>query len=135
MSRKNRKKIVPNLTPLIDVIFLLLIFFLVSSVFKQDKSALKLMLPEINSQENVKEVKNLFIELNNEQLAVNGEITTIEALKELAKNIENKSKPVSINIDEKTEYKKVSAVLDILQLNKLCNIQFVSKQAKDMSDY
>jgi len=129
-SRRKKKKIIPNLTPLIDVIFLLLIFFLVSSVFKQKKSALKLLLPEIKSEQEVTEIKNLYIEINNKELAVNGKITTIENLKILAKKIEKKSNPISIDIDEHTEYGKVAKILDILQLNELYNIQFISKQAK-----
>ncbi|MCG2633635.1 MAG: biopolymer transporter ExbD [Gammaproteobacteria bacterium] len=39
----------PNLTPLIDVVFLLLIFFMVSSTFKQE-SELLLDLPKANDQ-------------------------------------------------------------------------------------
>ena len=37
----------PNLTPLIDVVFLLLIFFMVSSTFLQE-SAIEIQLPEAN---------------------------------------------------------------------------------------
>ena len=37
----------PNLTPLIDVVFLLLIFFMVSSTFLEE-SAIEIQLPEAN---------------------------------------------------------------------------------------
>lgn len=33
--RKRRETIAPDLTPMIDVVFILLIFFIVSSVFKK----------------------------------------------------------------------------------------------------
>ena len=45
MARRTRR-IRPDMTPLIDCVFLLLVFFLVTSVFKQDESVLKLILPE-----------------------------------------------------------------------------------------
>ncbi|MGK0367028.1 MAG: biopolymer transport protein ExbD, partial [Thermoproteota archaeon] len=47
MSRKgNREALSFELTPLIDVVFLLLIFFLVTSVFKKEELALLLNLPK-----------------------------------------------------------------------------------------
>jgi biopolymer transport protein ExbD len=38
---------IPNMMPLIDVVFLLLIFFLVASRFEQEEKQLKVMLPEV----------------------------------------------------------------------------------------
>ena len=40
MARKAKRETSRLLTPLIDVVFLLLIFFLVSSVFKKEEFAL-----------------------------------------------------------------------------------------------
>jgi len=42
---KRREHIAPDLTPLIDVVFLILIFFMVSSTFKKEELALLLTLP------------------------------------------------------------------------------------------
>ena len=47
---KRTRRIRPDMTPLIDCVFLLLVFFLVTSVFKQDESVLKLILPETQSE-------------------------------------------------------------------------------------
>ena len=44
--RKQREDLVPELTPMIDVIFLLLIFFMVATVFKKDEAVLLLQLPK-----------------------------------------------------------------------------------------
>ena len=38
---------IPNMMPLIDVVFLLLIFFLLTSQFKQEERELKVVLPEV----------------------------------------------------------------------------------------
>jgi len=47
MARRHRREqLSMDLTPLIDVVFLLLIFFLVTSVFKKDELALLLKLPK-----------------------------------------------------------------------------------------
>jgi biopolymer transport protein ExbD len=42
---RRREPLSPDMTPLIDVVFLLLIFFLVSTSFKKDELALLLNLP------------------------------------------------------------------------------------------
>ena len=47
---KRTRRIRPDMTPLIDCVFLLLVFFLVTSVFKQDESVLKLILPETQTE-------------------------------------------------------------------------------------
>src|SRR5689334_22966392 len=38
---------IPNMMPLIDIIFLLLIFFLMVGTFKQEEREMKVMLPEV----------------------------------------------------------------------------------------
>ena len=39
MKKRSRETLSPDLTPLIDVVFLLLIFFMVSTVFKKEELA------------------------------------------------------------------------------------------------
>ena len=48
-ARRVREEVEVNLTPLIDVVFLLLIFFMVSTTFTKETS-LSLDLPEASSQ-------------------------------------------------------------------------------------
>lgn len=52
-----------NLTPLIDVVFLLLIFFMVSTTF-DSTSQLKINLPEADTQQQQNEPKQLKISIN-----------------------------------------------------------------------
>ena len=53
----------PNLTPLIDVVFLLLIFFMVSSTFL-DESAIEIRLPEASGKAPDPVPQNLSIAIN-----------------------------------------------------------------------
>ncbi len=53
----------PNLTPLIDIVFLLLVFFMLTAHFVKDQS-LDIDLPEANSAENIEEQGALEIEIN-----------------------------------------------------------------------
>ncbi|MCR5028976.1 MAG: biopolymer transporter ExbD [Fibrobacter sp.] len=130
MARK-KHRISLDMTPLIDCVFLLLVFFLVTSVFKQDKSVLKLLLPETTSEVKQEVAEGLFIELSETDLAVNGEVMSFEGLKAKGAAIQNKKAPVALKIDKKTPYEKVAQVLDILQMEKIYNIQFVNELKKE----
>lgn len=130
MSRKKRR-ITLDMTPLIDCVFLLLVFFLVTSVFKQDKSVLKLLLPETTSEVKQEVSEGFFIELSESQMAVNGELATVEGLRTKSASVQNKKAPVALKIDKKTPYEKVAAVLDVLQMEKIYNIQFVNELKKE----
>lgn len=59
----------PNLTPLIDIVFLLLVFFMLTAHFVKDQS-LDIALPEANSASNQQDQGSLEITINN-----NGEIS------------------------------------------------------------
>ncbi|MGL5232195.1 MAG: ExbD/TolR family protein, partial [Fusobacteriaceae bacterium] len=56
MKRRNGGELILEITPLIDVVFLLLIFFLVATSFEDNKSGIKIDLPTSTIKE-LKEVK------------------------------------------------------------------------------
>lgn len=130
MARKIHR-ISLDMTPLIDCVFLLLVFFLVTSVFKQDKSVLKLLLPETTSEVKQEVSEGLFIELSEMEMAVNGEVVNLETLRAKGAAIQNKKAPVALKIDKKTPYERVAQVLDVLQMEKIYNIQFVNELKKE----
>lgn len=57
-----RKELSPDLTPLIDVVFLLLIFFMVASSFNSN-AAIKLELPKTAVDESVKKLEKIEVVL------------------------------------------------------------------------
>ena len=126
MARRTRR-IRPDMTPLIDCVFLLLVFFLVTSVFKQDESVLKLILPETQSEVKRDTPEGLYIELSETELAFNGERGTPDDLRAKATAMQNKKSPIAIKIDKGTTYERIAIVLDILQVEKLYNIQLINE--------
>ena len=80
---KNRKKRISsvqemNMTPLIDCVFLLLIFFMITTVFK-NPSQLKLSLPEAQNFSKL-DKRQLNLEVSAEgELALDGTILTIDS--------------------------------------------------------
>ena len=127
---KRTRRIRPDMTPLIDCVFLLLVFFLVTSVFKQDESVLKLILPETQSEVKRDTPEGLYIELSETELAFNGQRGTPDELREKAASVQNKKSPVAIKIDKGTTYERIAIILDILQVQKLYNIQLINEMEK-----
>ena len=124
---KRTRRIRPDMTPLIDCVFLLLVFFLVTSVFKQDESVLKLILPETQTETKRDTPEGLYIELSETELAFNGQRGTPDELREKAAAVQNKKSPVAIKIDKGTTYERIAIILDILQVQKLYNIQLINE--------
>jgi biopolymer transport protein ExbD len=108
-----------NLTPLIDVVFLLLIFFMVSTTFTKE-THLEIDLPEA-SVEPVEVTSNDVIDLTvqaNGNYVVNGKtlvnqqaITLQRALKVVADG--NTNKPLTITADANTSHQAVVRAMDV----------------------
>jgi biopolymer transport protein ExbD len=119
-----------DLTPLIDVVFLLLIFFLVTSVFKKDELALLLKLPKSDQGVgNEKKIEQITIELSREDIAFNGKKSSMEALPQLLEKA-SKESLVNLRVDGEVKYQRLVKVLDLLQLNKLENVSLITDKDK-----
>lgn len=131
MARKQKREALSfELTPLIDVVFLLLIFFMVSSVFKKDELALMLNLPQTQDGEGKgKEKKQIVIEINKDQVAYQGKEITIEDLDATLATLA-KSSVLNLRVDGKVIYTRLVSVLDILQKYKLENISLITEREK-----
>lgn len=125
---KRRESLGLDLTPVIDVVFILLIFFIVTSVFKKEELALILDLPASNAKEMEIKKEQVFIELSQDKLAIKGIEVSFESLEDNLKAIKNKENPVIVRIDKKVEYQRVVKVLDSLQKYNLSNLALVTNE-------
>lgn len=106
-----------NLMPLIDVVFILLIFFMVSTTF-QKESEIKIELPEASSEPVEAERENFEIVIDadgryfiDEQQVVNNELDTLK--KAITKFLgDRKEIPVVIRADRRTPYESVIRAMD-----------------------
>lgn len=127
---KRREHLGVDLTPVIDVVFILLIFFLVTSVFKKDELALMLDLPNSNAKAMEIKAEQVFIELNSNKLAIKGIEVSFESLEDNLKDIKDKENPIIIRIDKNVPYERVVKVLDLLQKYSLNNLALVTNEEK-----
>ncbi len=108
-----------NLTSLIDVVFLLLIFFMISTTFER-QAALKIDLPEASAeaqpQDNPERLEIVIdpegrIYLNDSQLVDSSPATLRTALEQVVG--ENRELPVVIRADAQTPHHFVVTVMDV----------------------
>ncbi|MEZ7984966.1 MAG: biopolymer transporter ExbD [Pseudomonadales bacterium] len=118
-KRQKQAAIDVNLTPLIDVVFLLLIFFMVSTSFIKE-THLTLNLPTaVNAEEIVKETVSLEVIIDNNgfyridgRALINTDRETLEsALKNLSQG--DLSTPLTVTADATSPYQAVVKIIDI----------------------
>ena len=125
-----------NITPLIDVVFLLLIFFMVSTTFDRS-SEINITLPQ--ASEEYKEHKALSVNVAvdaggrvfvNGQPLVNAQLLTVrEALRDAAQGLKNPR--IVISADEKASYQSVVRIMDAARQLRLINITFATRRLKE----
>jgi len=123
---KRREPLTPDLTPIIDVVFLILIFFMVSSTFKKEELALLLTLPDANSATKEIKKEDINIELTHDEVALRGKKVTFEELDEVFKSVNDKKKPINVRIDKDVTYERVVKLLDLLNKHELNNLALES---------
>ncbi len=129
MKKRSREASFPDITPLIDVVFLLLIFFMVSTVFKKDEMALLLNLPKAANGAG-KEVskKTWIVELNEGGLAINGKKKPFEAAEGEFMALSDKKTPIDLRVDKAVRYEKLVQLLDLLKKLELTNISLITEK-------
>lgn len=125
-----------NLTPLIDVVFLLLIFFMVSTTFDRE-AELKIQLPEAAGEVRQEPEDPVEITIDaqgryfvNRQEVVNRKLDTLkEALDNAVAG--RSDPPLIISADRKTPHEAVIRAMDAASQLGLVQLTFVTKQAPD----
>ncbi len=116
-TRAEEDRLDVNITPLIDVVFLLLIFFMVTTTFNQ-QAELRVDLPEASSEEQALEVIPIEITIdpagtyyvNGQSLAKSDAVTLLQSLRKIV--ADDKEKSVIIRADAATPHQAVVTAMD-----------------------
>ena len=118
-----------NLTPLIDVVFLLLIFFMVSTVFVDFRRQMDIALP--SSKKSVPDAapKPIKLEITfDKQIFLNGKKIYLDRLEQTLLKIDlSKKKAAIIRADKHLPYGEVIKVMGILQSAQVLDISVAVK--------
>ncbi|GAB2198052.1 ExbD/TolR family protein [Sessilibacter sp. MAH4] len=107
-----------NLTPLIDVVFLLLIFFMVSTTFTKE-THLKVDLPEASAEPNTEQPKVIEILIGRDgSYAINGQSLVNSKIPTLKRALSEESsgdltRPLVITADANTPHQAVVTAMDV----------------------
>ena len=122
-----------NLTPMIDVVFLLLLFFMVSTSFIRE-SSLKVDLPEASGQAMAEQETpiDIIIRANGEVLVNDTPIAvaTRDALRDLLKTTagDNADPHIIISADANAEYQHIVTAMDAAQLLGFTRLTLATRQ-------
>lgn len=118
-KRKQRSVAPPDITALIDVVFLLLIFFMLSTTFIINPG-ININLPESSAEEIKMEKQKMIVTISKEgEIYVEDKKIDRDTLKVMFHDIVETSKEstVIISADEKTSHGVVVAVMDLAKLS------------------
>jgi biopolymer transport protein ExbD len=114
---RNDERVDVNLTPLIDVVFLLLIFFMVSTTFDRH-AKLKVELPEASAKQAQQQQQSIVLSIDakgnyfiNDRQLVNTRLETLKIA--LQKTLaDEKDVPLVLRADAKTPHQAVVRAMD-----------------------
>ena len=132
----SKKQGVQNAIPtgsMADIIFLLLIFFMVTTIFKMEEG-LPISLPraETGSQLEREKLMNIWADRFS-RVSINDKLVQVELIDIVVSKRfeENRSLIVAFNIDKRTKYDLVSRIMDQLKEANAVNVTFVSVGDED----
>ncbi len=120
-----------DLTPMIDVVFLLLIFFMVSTSFIDFSRRMDISLPEAKASVTADKIKNYVIEIGlDKKIFLNG--TEVD-FKNLEKRLKEKKeelgikKAVVVRADEKLDYGLIVKIMGIVNAAEITDLSIAVK--------
>ena len=109
-----RRETVFDLMPLIDVIFLLIIFFMLTTSFRAVFQGIKVDLPTTTTpQEKIEENIIISIRKDNRIYLGTTRVTTSKLVSQLKKKLGGKKGLVIVNADKEVRHGKVVEVMDL----------------------
>lgn len=118
-----------DLLPLLDVVFLLLVFFLAATTFARDEVALDLRLPEARSGAAGAPTRQIVVNVCADgRLVVDGREVSIEGLRQklAAAAARDREQPVVVRGDTAAQFGLGLQVLDACRLARLTRVDFAA---------
>ncbi len=125
LTNFHKKRTNINITALVDILFLLIIFFAVSTQFTNQRSV-GVDLPQSKTGNTVSILHKLMIVMKEgEVVLINGKPVRWEMVKQTISEGEfDKTQKVILNIDKRISHGKVIRLLDILKLQQFKKVVF-----------
>ena len=132
--RRHEEEMELNLIPMIDVMLILLIFFMVATTIKHSEKALPIELPKAEAALDQKPADDLLV-LGVDRAGnkyIGSERVTTDAMHERIRNAaqKNPDQPVRIDADRLTPYEQIVEVVQLCQFEHLRNVGLHTQDPK-----
>ena len=115
-----------NLLPLVNIIFLLLIFFMLAGVIAKQKEMYDVDLASAVIDDYIEKDKHILFIKSNGEIIFNDETITIKTLDEKLKSIDDKT--ITIAADKLVTTGKLNKILIKLNKNNISNVTLLSNE-------
>ena len=122
-----RKRRAPSIiiVSLVDILTILLIFFVVSTTFKKDQPEVQINLPDSKTAVNAAaELEHAVVSVNeNDEVRLDGNMVSPEELETLVKNLSpTRKSSLALQADKKASFGTIIKVMDALKLAGVKNL-------------
>ena len=135
ISKHHKQRPIVQMAPLIDIIFLTLVFFMALSIFSQLESEINISVPKATeSTDTVRSPGEIIINITKDgKVIVNQKTLKSDQLENMLKRVSSlfPNQSVIIRADEKTFHKDVIKVLDACASADIWNISFSTMRLEE----
>jgi len=130
-----RKRRAPSIiiVSLVDILTILLIFFVVSTTFKRDQPEVQINLPESKTATNAPaELERAIVTVDqNDEIKLDGRIVGVDELEAGVRNLPpTRRSSLALQADKKASYGTIIKVLDALKLAGVKNLPAFTREGK-----
>lgn len=134
-KRLSNQQIGFQIAPMVDIMFLLLIFFMAATIFAQWETKIGITVPTADSgYRGARQAGEIIINLDADGvIVVNSVEMSAERLADLLAQVAEtfRDQPVIVRADAKTHHEKVIEILDICRRVDIWNVAFATLPSKE----
>jgi len=130
-----RKRRAPSIiiVSLVDILTILLIFFVVSTTFKRDQPEVQINLPDSKTSTKASsELEHVVVSVNeNDEIRLDGQVVPIEELEASVRNLAGtRRSTLALQADKKSSFGTIVKVMDALKLAGVKNLPAFTREGK-----
>ncbi|PYJ84831.1 MAG: biopolymer transporter ExbD [Verrucomicrobia bacterium] len=130
-----RKRRAPSIiiVSLVDILTILLIFFVVSTTFKRDQPEVQINLPDSKTSTKASsELEHAVVSVNeNDEVRLDGQVVAIEDLEASVRNLAaTRRSTLALQADKKASFGTIVKVMDALKLAGVKNLPAFTREGK-----
>ncbi|MEY2506696.1 MAG: biopolymer transport protein ExbD [Verrucomicrobiota bacterium] len=130
-----RKRRAPSIiiVSLVDILTILLIFFVVSTTFKRDQPEVQINLPDSKTSTKASsELEHVVVSVNeNDEVRLDGQVVPIDELEASVRNLAGtRRSTLALQADKKASFGTIVKVMDALKLAGVKNLPAFTREGK-----